>query len=66
MMFLEIEDTANYDGFDYDYDFEVIDSPNELRDLILKKIKSTTNPDCLQDTAGNGKRKAVKILISMI
>lgn len=29
----EIEDTANYDGFDYDYDFEVIDSPNELVDF---------------------------------
>ncbi len=36
---LEIEDTANYDGFDYDYDFEVIDSPNELRDLIFEKNK---------------------------
>ena len=34
---LEIEETANFDGFDFDYDFRVVDSPNELRDLIFKK-----------------------------
>ena len=34
---LEIEETANFDGFDFDYDFRVVDSPNELRDLIFEK-----------------------------
>ena len=36
---LELEETANYDGFDFDYDFRVIDSPSELRDLIFEKNK---------------------------
>ena len=36
---LEIEDTANYDGFDFNYDFRVMDSPQELRDLIFEKNK---------------------------
>lgn len=34
---LEIEETANFDGFDFDYDFRVLDSPGELKDLIFKK-----------------------------
>ncbi|WP_296881506.1 DUF2075 domain-containing protein [uncultured Methanobrevibacter sp.] len=34
---LEIEETANFDGFDFDYDFRVVDSPGELRDLIFEK-----------------------------
>ena len=34
---LEIEETANYDGFDFNYDFRVVDSPGELRDLIFEK-----------------------------
>ena len=34
---LEIEETANFDGFDYNYDFRVVDSPEELRDLIFEK-----------------------------
>ena len=34
---LEIEETANFDGFDFDYDFRVVDSPFELRDLIFEK-----------------------------
>ena len=36
---LEIRDTANFDGFDYGYDFRVIDDPNVLRDLIVEKNK---------------------------
>jgi len=36
---LELEETANYDGFDFDYDFRVVDSPSELRDLIFEKNK---------------------------
>ena len=34
---LEIEETANYDGFDFNYDFRVVDSPEELKDLIFEK-----------------------------
>jgi len=34
---LELEQTANYDGFDFDYDFRVIDDVCDLRDLILRK-----------------------------
>ncbi|WP_458455849.1 DNA/RNA helicase domain-containing protein [Methanobrevibacter sp.] len=34
---LEIEETANFDGFDFDYDFRVIDSPSELKNLIFEK-----------------------------
>ncbi|MBE6507928.1 MAG: DUF2075 domain-containing protein [Methanobrevibacter sp.] len=34
---LEIEETANFDGFDFDYDFRVVDSPSELKDLIFEK-----------------------------
>lgn len=34
---LEIEETANYDGFDFDYDFRVVDSPLVLKKLIFDK-----------------------------
>ena len=34
---LEIEETANFDGFDFDYDFRVIDTPEELKRLIFEK-----------------------------
>ena len=36
---LEIRKTANYDIDDFDYDFRVIDDPNELRRLIEEKNK---------------------------
>lgn len=34
---LQIEETANSEGFDVDYDIQVIDDPNELFDLIVEK-----------------------------
>ncbi|MBN2121543.1 DUF2075 domain-containing protein [Candidatus Micrarchaeota archaeon] len=34
---LGIRETANYDGFDREYDFRVIDEPNELKRLIFEK-----------------------------
>lgn len=34
---LELEETANFDGFDFDYDFRVVDSASELRDLIFER-----------------------------
>jgi uncharacterized protein len=34
---LEIIKTANYDGFDSEYDFRVIDSPSDLKKLIFEK-----------------------------
>lgn len=36
---LEIGNTANFDGFEFDYDFKVVDNPNELRALIEEKNK---------------------------
>ncbi len=35
----QIEETANSDGFDMDYDLRVFDNPNELFDLIVEKNK---------------------------
>ena len=34
---LEIRKTANFNSMDFDYDFKVIDNPNELRRLIEEK-----------------------------
>ncbi|MBR3162146.1 MAG: DUF2075 domain-containing protein [Bacilli bacterium] len=34
---LEIRKTANFDGMDFDYDFRVLDDPNEVRRLIEEK-----------------------------
>lgn len=34
---LDIRETANFDGFDFDYDFRILDNPNDLRDLIREK-----------------------------
>ena len=36
---LDIRKTANFDGMDFDYDFRVVDNPNELRRLIEDKNK---------------------------
>jgi DUF2075 family protein len=36
---LEIRNTANFDNMDFDYDFRVVDNPNELRSLIEEKNK---------------------------
>lgn len=41
---LQIEDTANYDGWDDgEYDFKIFDDPNKLRDVILQKNQETKN-----------------------
>ncbi|MEK4509159.1 DUF2075 domain-containing protein [Paenibacillus sp. FSL K6-2524] len=34
---LELRETANADGFDFQYDFKVFDDPNELRNEIFNK-----------------------------
>ena len=34
---LDIRRTANFDGFELEYDFKVLDDPNELRELINEK-----------------------------
>lgn len=34
---LQIEETANSEGFDMDYDLRIFDDPNELFDLIVEK-----------------------------
>lgn len=36
---LEIRKTANFDEINFDYDFRVLDSPNEVRSLIEEKNK---------------------------
>lgn len=36
---LDIRKTANFDGIDFDYDFRVIDNPNELKKLVEEKNK---------------------------
>ena len=36
---LDIRKTANFDGMDFDYDFRIMDNPNELRRLIEEKNK---------------------------
>jgi DUF2075 family protein len=36
---LQIRETANYSLFDLEYDFRIMNSPNELRDLIFEKNK---------------------------
>ena len=36
---LEIKETANFDIDGFDYEFKVVDSPNELRDIIEEKNK---------------------------
>jgi len=36
---LEIRETANYSLLDLEYDFRIMDSPNELRNLIFEKNK---------------------------
>lgn len=37
---LQIHKTANYDGFEMDYDFKIFDDPNELRREIEEKNKA--------------------------
>ena len=36
---LEIRETANSDGFDIDYDIQIMDSPNDVRDKIFELNK---------------------------
>ena len=40
---LDIRETANWDLEEIDYDFRVMDSPEEMRELILEKNKSSHN-----------------------
>ena len=37
---LEIKETANFDIDGFDYEFKVVDTPNELRDMIEEKNKT--------------------------
>ena len=40
---LEIRSTANFDMKDIDYDIRIVDSPNEVRDLIIECNKSVNH-----------------------
>lgn len=49
---LQIRDTANHDGFDLNlnYDVQVVDDPNELRDFIIKKNNRKRNNKIRNDS----------------
>ena len=53
---LEIEDTGNFDGFDFKYDFRVIDDPIELKDLIFEKNKINNNSRLVAGYCWNWKK----------
>lgn len=36
---LQLKNTANFDGFDFDYKIEVVDNPSEMMEKILEKNK---------------------------
>ncbi len=36
---LEIRQTANNDGFDIDYDIQIMDNPNDVKDKIFELNK---------------------------
>lgn len=36
---LQLKSTANFDGFDFNYDFRIFDDPNEMRQLIEENNK---------------------------
>lgn len=40
---LEIRNTANVDMRDIDYDIRIVDSPNEVRDLIIERNKASNH-----------------------
>lgn len=40
---LEIKETANYNGFELDYDIEVFDNPNDLKEKIFELNVKTNN-----------------------
>lgn len=53
---LEIEQTANFDGFDFNFDFRVVDSPMELKKLIFKKNETNNNSRLLAGYCWNWKK----------
>lgn len=38
---LEIKNTANFDGFSFDYDIKVVENVSELKDIIIEKNKES-------------------------
>lgn len=67
---LQIKKTANplFEA-DYNYDFDVVDSPSELFEWVKQKTKEETVQGCLQVIAGNGIQSQIiglTILILMI
>lgn len=54
---LELEDTANYNGFDFDYDIKVIDDVNELKNMIFEKNKEKNNARLLAGYCWNWKKE---------
>ena len=54
---LELEDTANYNGFNFDYDIKVIDDVNELKNIIFEKNKEKNNARLLAGYCWNWKKE---------
>lgn len=55
---LGIEHTANYDGFDKEYDFRIFDDPNELRNNIVRLNKMNNKSRLLAGYCWNWDSKA--------
>lgn len=66
---LQIRDTANYDLEDIDFDIRICDTPNEVRDLIIEKNRTTNRARMLagycwdwnNDEANNSAYHDIKI-----
>ncbi|ERK30022.1 MULTISPECIES: DUF2075 domain-containing protein [Clostridium] len=66
---LEINDTANFDGFNFDYDIKVVENPNELKEIIEEKNKTNNKSRLLAGycwewvTKGNNNKGLYDIVI---
>jgi DUF2075 family protein len=54
---LEIKETANYDGFDKEYDFKVIEDINDLKKIIFEKNKLKNKARLLAGYCWNWKKE---------
>ncbi len=59
---LEIKETGNYDGFNVDYLFEIVDNPNDLKNIIYEKNSKNNKSRILAgycwDWISSGKSKS--------
>ena len=57
---LQIRQTANFDGFDGDYDIRIFDSPSEMREELRKLNKINNKSRMVADTHITGILKKSK------